>query len=190
MALPYEPVLLPFPPRVHAKEYRDVNPLVTIPYLIDGAVRMSESTAICLYLTTRYGPTPLALSSEEADYPDFLNWLFFSDATLTFPQTIVLRYRQLEPPERRAAQPAADYEQWFFGRLRRVESALDDREWLCGGRFTIADIAIAYALHLADSIVGLSGGFGPNIRKYLDVARNRSSFQRAMAVDAQAPMWS
>jgi glutathione S-transferase len=189
MGLPYEPVLLPFPPRVLAKHYLDVNPLGTIPYLIDGDVRMSESTAICLYLASRYGPTPLAVSIDEPDFPLFLNWLFFSDATLTFPQTIVLRYRQLEPAERRAEQPAADYERWFFGRLKIVESALIDRVWLCGGRFTIADVAIAYALHLAESVVGLGAGFGPNVRSYLDRVRTRPAFERALQVDAQAPAW-
>jgi hypothetical protein len=86
--------------------FLDVNPLGTIPYLIDGAVQTSESTAICLYLTARYRPTPLALSHDEPDYPVFLNWLFFSDATLTFPQTIVLRYRRLEPMQRRLEQAA------------------------------------------------------------------------------------
>lgn len=189
MELPYEMIPLPFPPRALAREYLDVNPLGTIPYLIDDDVEMSESTANCLYLATRYGPTPLTLSSGERDYPAFLNWLFFSDATLTFPQTIVLRYRQLEPPERRAEQPAADYEKWFFGRLKRLECALADREWLCGGRFTIADIAIVYALHLADAIVGLGGGFGPNVRRYLGKSRGRPGFQRAMIMDAKAPAW-
>ena len=117
------------------------------------------------------------------------HYVFFSDATLTFPQTIVLRYRQLEPAERRAEQPAADYERWFFGRLKIVESALTDRVWLCGDRFTIADVAIVYALHLADSVVGLGAGFGPNVRAYLDRGRERPAFERALEVDAQAPDW-
>ena len=189
MELPYEPVFLPFPPRALARDFLDVNPLGTVPYFIDGDVRMSESTAICLYLTARYGPTPLALSLHEPDYPAFLNWLFFSDATLTFPQTIVLRYRRLEPVQRRLEQPAADYEKWFFGRLKFVEAVVTDREWLCGGRFTIADVAIAYALHLAESVVGLGGGFGPNVRAYLNRARSRPTFQQAMKIDAQAPAW-
>lgn len=189
MELPYRPILLPFPPRVLDKSYLDINPLGTIPFLVDGDVRMTESSAICLYLATRYGPTPLALTSDEPDFALFLNWLFFSDATLTFPQSIVLRYRQLETPERRAEQPAADYEKWFFGRLRAVEAALENREWLCGGRFTIADIAIAYSLYLADEIVGLGSGFGPNVRAYLERACARPGFARAMQVDAQAPPW-
>ncbi|MEQ4538411.1 MAG: glutathione S-transferase family protein [Billgrantia sp.] len=189
MELPYEAVMLPFPPRAGAREYLDVNPLGTIPYLIDGDARMSESTGICLYLTSRHGPTDLALGVDEPDYAAFLNWLFFSDATLTFPQTIVLRYRQFEPPERRAEQAAADYERWFFGRLKHVEATLADREWLCGGRFTIADVAIAYALYLAEEIVNLGHGFGPNVRAYLERARARPGFERALRVDAQAPAW-
>ena len=34
---------------------------------------------------------------DEADYPAYLNWLYHSDATLTFPQTVVLRYKLQEP---------------------------------------------------------------------------------------------
>lgn len=189
MGLPYEIVTLPFPPRAAAREYLEVNPLGTIPYLVDGDSRMSESTGICLYLTARHGPTDLALGVDEPDYAAFLNWLFFSDATLTYPQTVVLRYRHLEPAQRRLEQAAADYERGFFRRLKHVEAALATREWLCGGRFTIADVAIVYALYLADTIVGLGHGFGPHVRAYLDRARARPGFQRASSVDAQAPAW-
>jgi glutathione S-transferase len=73
--------------------------------------------------------------------------------------------------------------------LRAVEEALADRDYLCAGRFTMADIVIAYALHLADAIVGLGNGFGPNVRAYLERARARPGFVRAMKVDAQAPAW-
>lgn len=187
LGLTYRPVFLPFPPRALDKSYLAINPLGTIPYLIDDEVRMSESTAICLYLAARYGPSSLAVSIDEPDYGLFLNWLFFSDATLTFPQTIVLRYRQFEPG--RADQAAADYERWFYGRLKVVEAALADREWLCGGRFTIADIAIAYGLYLGDQIVGLGSEYGPNVRSYLDRACARPAFQRASEVDAEAPPW-
>ena len=91
MGLPYELKMLPFPPRVFAKEYLAINPLGTIPFLIDGETKMTESSGICHYLGTRYGPTPLIVGPDDPAYGAFLNWMYFSDATLTFPQTLVLR---------------------------------------------------------------------------------------------------
>ena len=90
MGLPYELKMLPFPPRVFAKEYLAINPLGTIPFMIDGETKMTESSGICHYLGTRHGPTPLIVGVDEPAYGAFLNWMYFSDATLTFPQTLVL----------------------------------------------------------------------------------------------------
>jgi len=36
LGLPYELKMLPFPPRVFAKEYLGLNPLGTVPLLLDG----------------------------------------------------------------------------------------------------------------------------------------------------------
>ena len=108
LGLAYELKMLPFPPRVLAPDYLAVNPLGTIPTLFDGEMRMTESAAICQYLATRYGPSPLAVAPDEKDYGPFLNWLHFGEATLTFPQTLVLRYGQLEAPERRLPQAVED----------------------------------------------------------------------------------
>jgi glutathione S-transferase len=178
MALEYELETLPFPPRVLQRDYLTVNPLGTVPYMIDGDLRMSESSGICHYLVERYGPTPLAVPVAHPEYGRYLNWLYFSDATLTFPQTIYLRYSALEPEERRLPQAAEDYKRWFAGRLRAVETATADREFLCAGRFTIADICIGYALHLARNI-GLGDLLGQSANRYLDALRARPPFQRA-----------
>ena len=156
----------------------EVNPLGTVPCLIDGDVNMTESAGICQYLVDRYGPTDLAVTQEEKDYPAYLNWLHRSDATLTFPQTLVLRYTRLEPEEKRNPQVANDYRKWFLGRLRSVESALADREYLCSNRFTIADIAIVYALVLAKSL-DIDEAFTPNIQAYWDRTTSRPAFVRS-----------
>jgi glutathione S-transferase len=185
MGLEYELKMLPFPPRVFAKEYLALNPLGTIPYLIDGETRMTESTGICHYLGIKYGPTPLMVDENDPAYGAFLNWMYFSDATLTFPQTLVLRYSQLEPEERRSPQVATDYAKWFLGRLRVVEAAAGKAETLCAGRFTAADIAIGYALRLAGSI-GLAKEFGPNVAAYWARLQQREAYQRAVAAERKA----
>ena len=180
MQLDYELVTMNFPPRFEHNGYLNVNPLGTVPSFVDGGVTLTESTAICHYLAEKYGPTPLAVASDEVDYGEYLNWLYRSDATLTFPQTLVLRYTRLEPEERRVPQVVEDYTKWYLSRLRSVESALEDREYLCADRFTIADIAVGYALFMGISL-GLSEYYKPNCQRYLKSLMEREGFIRAMA---------
>lgn len=175
LGLPYRLHILPFPPRVHQPDYLALNPLGTIPLLIDGEVRMTESAAIPQYLATKHGPSSLAVGPEEADYGLWLDWLHRSEATLTFPLTIVLRYSRLEPEERRLQQAADDYAQWFLSRLRHLTRALGDREWLCAGRFTMADLCVGYALLFARTL-NLEHRFSPEIRAYWDRLSIRPAF--------------
>jgi glutathione S-transferase len=182
LGLPYELKMLPFPPRVHAKHYLGINPLGTIPLLLDGDTRMTESAAIAQYLVTKYGPTPLAVGNDEADYGAFLNWLHFGEATLTFPQTLVLRYSQLEPEERRHPQVVEDYSKWFLGRLRVIEAVTATAEFMCAGRFTAADISVGYALLLAQRL-GLSAQFGPSVATYWQRLQARDGYRSAVEAE-------
>ena len=178
MGLDYELTMMPFPPRVFMKEYLDVNMLGTIPYLTDGDVKMTESVAMAQYLVEKYGPTDLRVLPDEPDYPSYLNWLFHSDATLTFPQTVVLRYKLQEPG---VADAAVDgYSRWFVSRLKLLETTLEDREFLCSDRFTIADICVSYAITLADSL-GIEQAFKPNIKRWTDMLFERAAYKKSMS---------
>src|SRR3546814_10305936 len=108
---------------------------------------MTESVAICERIAAG---TPLELRRDERDYWTWRNWLHRSDATLTFPLAIMIRYTRVEREERRLAQAVEDYRAFFAGRARSIEAALaDGRDWLVAGRFTIADIPIGSAAFLA-----------------------------------------
>jgi glutathione S-transferase len=182
LGLHYELTVMPFPPRYHAKEFMAVNPLGTIPALVDGATFMTESAAIVQYLATRYGPSPLAVDIGDPAYGAWLNWLHFGEATLTFPQTLVLRYRRLEPGK--AEVVADDYAKWFLARLRAVSRALLDAEHLCAGRFTAADISVGYALLLAEH-VGLDVEFSPAVAAYWARLQARHGFKGAKAAQTK-----
>lgn len=187
MGLDCELIMLPFPPRFQQRQYLEINPLGTVPALRDGAVLMTESAATCEYLVTRYGPSPLAIRPEEADYASYLDLLHFGEATLTFPQTLVLRYGRFEPQERRLPQVVEDYSRWFLARLRRIETRLQERLFLCGERFTVADISVGYALMLANYL-GLSPAFPGPVDQYWQRLQQRQGFQGAMAKQHQAAL--
>jgi glutathione S-transferase len=178
MGLEYESQMMPFPPRFLHKEFMDVNILGTIPYLIDGGVEMTESVAMCQYLVDLYGPTDLKVASDEPDYHHYLNWLAHSDATLTFPQTVVLRYTFQEVGV--ADKAAEGYRRWFVARLKLLEKSLDSREYLCSNRFTIADICVSYAIYLAKTLQ-IEEAFKPNIKRWTDMLFDKPSFQRAIS---------
>jgi glutathione S-transferase len=185
LGLPYELKMLPFPPRFRAPDYMELNALGTIPLLVDGETRMTESAAICQYLVTRYGPTSLAVGPDEPSYGAFLNALHFGEATLTFPLTLVLRYGRLEKPERRAPQIVADYSRWFLVRLRAFAAVLDAHAYVAADRFTAADISVAYAMTLADRL-GLNEQFSPVATGYLRRMQHRDGYRPADAAQRRA----
>ena len=173
MGLGYELIMMPFPPRILMKEYLDINILGTVPYMIDGNIKMTESVAISQYFVEKYGPTVLQVTPDEEDYPNYLNWLYHSDATLTFPQTVVLRYKFQEPGVADAA--VEGYSRWFVSRLKLLEQSLENKEYLCSDRFTLADICVSYAINLAEAL-GIEQALKPNIKRWSENLFSRPAF--------------
>ena len=176
-----ELVVMPFPPRKQVAGWMDANPLGTIPLLVDGDLRMTESVAITQFLVTK---TLLSVAPGEADYGAYLDFLHHADATLTFPQTVYMRFKLFEP-HRGLETAGLLYADWFVARLAKLAARLDDRDYLAAGRFTAADIAIAYALFLATRI-GLGDRLPPRLAEWLGVMTARPAFQRALEREAAA----
>jgi len=88
----------------------------------------------------------------------------------------------LEPPERGLQEAATDYVKWFHARLRKLTNHLaDGREYLVDKRFTVADIAIAYALHLGETLK-IDERYKPQVRDYLNRMRERPAFQKVVKI--------
>jgi glutathione S-transferase len=185
IGLPYKLEMLPFPPRVLARHYLEINPLGTVPLMIDGEARMTESAAIGQYLAERYSGPPLSVRPDEEGYGAYLNALHFGEATLTFPQALVLRYGRFEPPERRAPQIVDDYARWTLGRLTGFAAIMAGSEHVAAGRFTVADISVGYALMLL-KITGLFDRSPAPLQAYWGRLKERPAFARAKAAQKAA----
>jgi len=169
--------ILPFPPRYLAPEYLELNPLGTVPMLVDGETRMTESCAIAHYLATRSGYTDLAIAPGEPDYGEYLDYTYHADATITFPQTVYMRFAIFEK-DKGWAEAGHAYAKWFHKRLVKIEERLKDREFLCADRFTVADICVGYALILAES-VGLDDGVPESLKAYRKRLTQREAYLKA-----------
>lgn len=185
LGLEYELKILPFPPRATARSFFEVNPLGTVPALVTPEGLMTESVAICQYLADRLGGGRLTVQVSDPAYGDYLNYMFYGEATLTFPQTLVLRYGRFEPEDRRNPQVAEDYKKWFLSRLKLMVPQVASHHFLCGERFTLADISVGYALMLA-WYQGLESSFPSEVQSYWRRLQERPSYQRSLVIEAQA----
>lgn len=182
---PYQLRMLTFPPRGNDKFFLELNPRGTVPLFIDGETRMTESAAICEYLALRHSPGVLNVGANEPDFGSYLNYMHMGEATLTFPQTLVLRYSRFEPAGRLQPQVAEDYSKWFLSRLRTLEPHLAAHEFLCAGRFTVADVSVGYALMLAE-LLGLNERFTPAVLAYWQRLKFRPAFKRSLVAQNAA----
>ncbi|MFO6447551.1 glutathione S-transferase family protein [Erythrobacter sp. NE805] len=169
--------VLPFPPRYLAPEYLAINPLGTVPLLIDGDSRMTESCAIAHYFASKDGPSPLVIAPGEADYAEYCDFTYHADATITFPQTVYMRFVLFEK-DKGLGEAGHAYAKWYWKRLLKVEERLRGRDYLCGERFTVADICVGYALILSES-VGLDEGVPDSLKAYRERLTARPAYQRA-----------
>lgn len=154
-----------------------LNPMGKVPTIVhhhgshDHVV--TECAAICHYLAEMTAPDLLPRDHERADY---FRWLFFAAGPVE--QAVVARSMGWEVPEDRSAMVG-------FGSFDRTVDALDgwlaDRNFVCGDRFTMADVYVG-------SQVGWGLAFGtlpqrPSFAAYDKRLDSRETRQAARAID-------
>jgi len=186
LGLHYELITMPFPPRAQPfrKEWKEINPLGTVPFFVDVEenARMTESSGTAFYLAERFDREDrrVSFSPEDAEFAKFINLLFQSDAVFTFPLTLRLRYKVFEP-HRMLQEVGEDYTKWFLTRLKNVDAILqsDGTPFLCGEKFTIADICVSFGIWLAKEN-GLDEHLASETKEYLNRVTSRKAFQECL----------
>ena len=171
---------LPFPPSKLQPDYLSVNPTGTVPTLIDGPVRLTESMAICEYLAAKYDSSLLVAPGDPAR-TEFVQWLWYGESTLMTPlsrRATVTRLQRKGPDIDAVLEDAANN---TGVRLVALEQRLEGRDFLVAGRLTLADISVGYPLHLVGAF-GLDRLLGPRTAAYRERLRARPAYQKAIAV--------
>lgn len=182
MGLPYqvEPVQLGAP----TPEMTELNPIGTIPVLIDGDLVLTESVAMLEYLAQTYGPTPLALTPDHDDYWDYKQQLVFGEATLAAPINYIVATVFMGPEDQRENFTASAIRAGIRRRLKAVQRRVADQPYIVGDQFTLADISVVYAINLALGVapLGLAELITPELKAYHNRLAERPAFQRMIGV--------
>jgi len=138
---PYTTVWLAYGPEMKSDAYRKVNPMGKVPALQHGTAVVTEVAAICAYLADGFPDKGLAPPPGHPDRAPYYRWLFFAAGPLEM--AVTARSLGWQVPEGRSAMVG-------FGShaetMDALESALRPGPWICGDRFTAADVYVGSSL--------------------------------------------
>jgi GST-like protein len=169
----------------HSPAFRSINPNGKVPAIVDTAgpggreARVFDSTAILIYLAEKTGK----FLGTPSDRPELLSWLLFIASGLG-PFSGQAVHFQFAAPE------ALDY---AVNRYRReaerhyqvLNDHLEDREFIVGDTYTIADMSAWGWLDRASRVLkGAEGPLGPypNLKRLFQTVDARPAAARAREV--------
>lgn len=169
--LPYRVVGVPI--RERGAEHFAHQPFGQVPWLTDGTISIFETGAILLYLAER---SEKLMPKDAQGRALVLEW---SIAALNSVETASLPWAQFKLENDSSQSPGKrQIDTFFAGRLGHMEKVLAARDWLAG-TFSIADIQMADALRVVDSLDGLTEH--PACKRYVARATARPAFVKAHA---------
>jgi glutathione S-transferase len=142
---------------------------------IDGTV-ITESGAICHWLSDRFpelGLAPMYGSSARMQYE---KWMFYAPGTLEpLPFLIILHSAILPESER-----LPDIVRWatksYLPVLKVLNTELEEKDYLLGERFSSADIMVGSTLMWLPDLLRKQ----PALQTYVERLQNRAAYQRAV----------
>jgi glutathione S-transferase len=158
-------------------EYLAVNPNGRIPTLVDGDLVLYESMAINHYLADRYDGGIRPANPE--DRARALMWSFWSTNETENLLRPLIRNRLAVHPSDRDPQ-AADHAQALLETpLSILNEHLTRAHYLVGGRFSVADINVAFGLIWLPLVdVALEGW--PALERWIEDCSDRAAYRRVV----------
>ncbi len=162
--LEWEPVFVDFfNGETRTPEFLELNEMGEVPVMIDGRLRLSQSGVIQDYVSSKSGK----LGGQSADERrEILRWMFWDNHKMS-GQAGSLRFMMNFLPEEKRPQQAI---RWLNGRvqaaLATLERALTGKDYLVGGRLTLADLACCGYLYYPEPF-GFDRAEWPNIDAWL-----------------------
>lgn len=136
---PYDTEILDYASSMKSDEYRAVNPMMKVPAISHKGKVVTECAAICAYLADVFPEAGLAPREDEK--ADYYRWLFFAAGPLE--QAVTNNF---------AGFTAKEEQQRMFGygnydlTVQTLSDHLAGRPYVCGSRFTAADVYVGSAV--------------------------------------------
>ncbi len=170
----YEQRIVEYGPDMKGEAYRAVNPMGKVPAIVHDGKVVTECAAICAYLADAFPDAGLAPTPDER--ADYYRWMFFGAGPVE--QAVTNRSMGWEAtPDK---QGSVGYGHFDLV-VDTLAGWLDSHDFVCGDRFTAADVYVG-----AQVDWGLMFGTLPErpaFSAYAERLRARPAYIRAKAID-------
>ena len=175
VGIPYEMERVELGSPDHSAEFLAASPMGKVPAIVDGNVRMAESAAICVYVADRYAAGKLAPTLDDVQRGEFLYWTIYTPAVVE--PAMSEKINQIESNRRSSGWGDFDLmiETW--------DRAMDDRDWILGDRFTVADVMLGSSAYFM-SLFGMLPETR-NLGAYAERCATRPAHQRAVELASE-----
>ncbi len=153
-----------------------INPNASLPAIQDGDLCLWESLAINLYLANKHGGDLAPRDAAETGLA--MQWSFWATTEVEMAALQALKHRLLLPEGERDEAEVATAEAALAKPLAVLNGALADREYLFGGRFTVADLNVASVVSWT-KFARLDLSAWPHLSAWLDRCLGRPTFKQA-----------
>lgn len=160
-------------------ELRSVHPLGSAPVLCDREIVMAESGAIAEYVLARYGNGRLSVPVTSPQYPDYLYWFHYANASLMM-QIGVNWIAAMAAGQDSDSPLLPTLRERLERHLEMVEDRLSRSPYFAGSEFTAADIMMHFPFGTMKAFYNVGLDNRPNIKAWLARISSRAGYQRAM----------
>lgn len=160
-----------------APEFLALNPLGTVPVLLDGPAVIRESHVILRYLAAREGAVvlyPEGLAAR-AQVEAWMDWVAYEMA-MPMRGAYLGGELGLAPWNRASFVQMGRAE--YARRMAQLDAALRRSPWLAGEAFTLADIPAGFVVHRWHAMGHVEGGPLPALDAYYARLSERPAFLR------------
>ena len=178
LGLPYVLRRVTFKPP-QEKVFAQDTPLGRLPVIEDGEMTMCESGAIIEYVLERYGNGRLAPPIGSPLRGEFLQWMYFAEASAFPPLGVIVRHALYKGDADKVAGAISDARERARTALDFVERALDGKDYLLGGEFSAADVMMGFTLMAARALGVLDQAY-PRLGQYLARLEARPAFKASV----------
>ena len=175
----YEHIKTNFGEESKSTEYLDVNPNGRIPALIDGDLKLCESMAINLYLAKHYAPD--LYPNNPKDEAIAHQWSVWGISEIEPLQMQIVVQKFFVPKEKRDQSVIDNATKGLKRPLTVLDQSLQDKEYLLGDQFSIADLNVASVMLLLVAVKTDLSAF-ENVAAWIDRCHARPALGRARAL--------